>query len=109
MAFIMINHCQTVNKNGENMLGANYSKSFFYLESGGLIWWRAKSLFGEQTPHLEGVLVELVGCTWRQEPYRRGNNKYQNHERKKPCCLFVFYMTALSQLGVNVMIVNVCI
>ena len=43
-------------------------------------------------------LVELVGCTWGQEPNRRGNNKYQNHGRKKPCCLFVFYMTALSQI-----------
>lgn len=43
-------------------------------------------------------LVELVGCTWGQEPNHRGNNKYQSHERKKPCCLFVFYMTAFSQI-----------
>ncbi len=35
----------------------------FLLESGGLIWWRAKSSFGEQTPHLEGdVLI------WRANP-----------------------------------------
>jgi len=35
-------------------------------------------------------LVEPVGCTCGQEPNHRGNNKYQNHERKT-CHIILIY------------------